>query len=555
MTTVDLTSVSLGGTGSGTTRTFDYGDQNGVNFTLTMTVEGASDSGNPGGPALTGSNVSGRLEYSTGNGPGTTGGIRVNRITITSNRALDNLSWGVFGISGSPGEYIAVISNGGSQSGMGAGATGTVSWSNLDGATSVSFDYWSESDGNNACFGPIGNAVLTTGGGDDDDGDTYIRPGTVYATGAPTTVGVYEGTVSISDANGFVEAVPVRFEVLPGNPPVLTSPNNQTNDVGDAISLQLSSTNPNSHTLVYSATNLPAPLQIDEGTGLITGTLTTSGSYEVELVVKDEWGQCSTVFIDWDVSGEDDTNIDDITGPVVMGRYTGTGPQLPLEPLTARRTIDTYSTTEIDEKDAATLTTIRDGIIEAHNTLKKLKDYLADLISNAAPSLHYTVSSRRLSISGGDGVTLPLVTSENDGMMSASDKEKLGAIVSTTNHISSPGNYSESTADGDMGYRRLNLGGIAAAFPLTSPLEILAENSSGTRELARLKNALGDSKFIFRIGAHGGAEAFMYDGSGNLAVFIQCNDGSLNIELDDLPTSSPGGSNKIWNDGGTLKIT
>lgn len=380
MTTVDLTSISLGGTGSGTTRTFDYGTHGGLNFTLTMTVEGASDSGNPGGPALTGNNVSGRLEYSTGNGPGTTGGIRVNRITITSNRPLDGLKWGVFGISGSPGEHIAVTTPSATQSGMGAGSTGTIAWTGLNGETSVSFDYWSESDGNNACFGPIGNADLTVGGGDDDDGDTYIREGTVFATGAPTTVGVYEGFVNISDANGFVVAVPVRFEVLPGDPPVITSPTDQANDVGDVVSLTLSSTNPQSQTLEYLAANLPVGLDIDSATGEISGTITSPGRYEVELVSKDENGQCSTVVIDWEVDGEDETDIENITGPTVIGRYSGTGAKQELTPQIARETIGVYSKSQTDDKDAATLVTIRGGILEDYDTLEKLRAYLKGLI-------------------------------------------------------------------------------------------------------------------------------------------------------------------------------
>ena len=63
---------------------------------------------------------------------------------------------------------------------------------------------------------------------------------------------------------------------------------------------------------------------------------------------------------------------------------------------------------------------------------------------------------------------------------------------------------------------------------------------------------------------------FFYDNSGDLKAIIQMGTGGAlsisgdsilmnvstgNLTFDGLPTSDPGGSGRVWNDGGTLKIT
>ena len=206
MTTVDLTSINLAGDGPGTTQVYDYGTQGGENFTLTMIVAGSPSAGNPGGPFLSGRNIGGRTEFTCGNGPGVSSGIRVNRITLQSNRGLDAIEWGVYGIAGSGIEEISFISNGGSASGLGSGSLGTITWENLNGATEVYFEYSSNSDGNNMATGPIGDAELRAEAG----GETYIIPGFVRLVGTGTEPGVFDRVISIADENGFVGAVPIR---------------------------------------------------------------------------------------------------------------------------------------------------------------------------------------------------------------------------------------------------------------------------------------------------------------------------------------------------------
>lgn len=372
MTTVNLTSINLAGDGPGVVQNYDYGDQAGLNFTLTMRVIGSPDAGNPGGPALTGNNVGGRTEYSTGNGPGVSSGVRVNRVVLESNRPLDSIDWGVFGMSGAPGEYISFISHNGSSSGMGAGSLGTVAFDNLGGATEVYFEYGSESSGNNTVFGPIGDAVLTVSGG---GGQTYIQPGEIKIVGTPTWPGVYAAVVSVSDSNGYVGAVPIRFEVETGAGPVMTALANQAGLAGTVIALPVVATSPQGLDLTFEAENLPPGLSIDPDTGVIGGTLDGHGIYTVEISVKDEYGSCATQILEWTVTGGNPVSLDNLTGPVVLLRESPTaGPWEAAPPAQARRVIDVHSTGETQSRDTAILETVRGGVAEPLDTLKKISD-------------------------------------------------------------------------------------------------------------------------------------------------------------------------------------
>lgn len=73
----------------------------------------------------------------------------------------------------------------------------------------------------------------------------------------------------------------------PAVTPVLTNPGNQSGLVGTAVSLQLSASDPNGDPLGYGASGLPPGLAINPTTGLISGTPTTSGIYNVVAAASD----------------------------------------------------------------------------------------------------------------------------------------------------------------------------------------------------------------------------------------------------------------------------
>ena len=83
----------------------------------------------------------------------------------------------------------------------------------------------------------------------------------------------------------------VRIGVAPvANPqtmPTLVNPGAQSTARGSSVSLQLAATDPNGDLMRFAATGLPAGLSLNATTGLITGSPSTAGSFNVVLAVSD----------------------------------------------------------------------------------------------------------------------------------------------------------------------------------------------------------------------------------------------------------------------------
>ncbi|HEX4788272.1 MAG TPA: discoidin domain-containing protein [Actinospica sp.] len=87
-----------------------------------------------------------------------------------------------------------------------------------------------------------------------------------------------------------------------GNTVSVGNPGAQGWTVGTAVNLQISATDSASgQTLTYAATGLPAGVSVNSGTGLISGTPTTSGSGSATLTVKDGTGAAGTAAFSWTV--------------------------------------------------------------------------------------------------------------------------------------------------------------------------------------------------------------------------------------------------------------
>lgn len=88
----------------------------------------------------------------------------------------------------------------------------------------------------------------------------------------------------------------------PATVPVLTNPGNRSTAAGAAVSLQLAATDPNGDVLGYGASGLPPGVGINGTTGLISGTPTTAGTYDVVASASDGVNSATARFV-WTVTG------------------------------------------------------------------------------------------------------------------------------------------------------------------------------------------------------------------------------------------------------------
>ena len=130
-------------------------------------------------------------------------------------------------------------------------------------------------------------------------GATGLPPGlnvnnaTGLISGVPTTLGNYSVTLTATNDGGTGKATLALSIVR--NLPVVTSPQAATAQVGIPFGYQTTATN---NPTSFSATNLPPGLFINGGTGVISGTPTTVGTYAVALVAsKASGGNSTTVTI------------------------------------------------------------------------------------------------------------------------------------------------------------------------------------------------------------------------------------------------------------------
>ena len=88
-----------------------------------------------------------------------------------------------------------------------------------------------------------------------------------------------------------------------GNTVTVTSPGNQTGTVGTAASVQVqASDSASGQTLTYGASGLPPGLSDNPATGLISGTPTTAGTYDVTVTARDGTGATGSAPFTWTIN-------------------------------------------------------------------------------------------------------------------------------------------------------------------------------------------------------------------------------------------------------------
>ena len=147
-----------------------------------------------------------------------------------------------------------------------------------------------------------GDAVALQISGSDPDGDalSWSASGLPAGLSINTTTGLISGTLAYDSAGAYSvhvsatdgelsDAASFTWTITNNRAPAVTNPGNQSDTEGDAVSLQISGSDPDGHTLSWSASGLPAGLSINTTTGLISGTLAYdgAGAYSVHVSATD----------------------------------------------------------------------------------------------------------------------------------------------------------------------------------------------------------------------------------------------------------------------------
>ncbi|MEU2713324.1 putative Ig domain-containing protein [Streptomyces sp. NPDC007205] len=86
-----------------------------------------------------------------------------------------------------------------------------------------------------------------------------------------------------------------------GNTVTVTNPGSQSTTTGGSVSLQIHATDSAGAALTYSASGLPTGLSVNSSTGLISGTASTAGTYQVTVTAKDSTGASGSTSFTWTV--------------------------------------------------------------------------------------------------------------------------------------------------------------------------------------------------------------------------------------------------------------
>lgn len=124
--------------------------------------------------------------------------------------------------------------------------------------------------------------------------------GAITGTLPAGSAGSYSVTIGVNDSN-YVGTT--TFSWVVDSPVAITTPDDQTNNEGDTVSLTVLATDSTSGTLSFTAANLPSGLSINSSSGAITGTISAGGSWQPTVTATDGT-YTNTISFAWDVSSQ-----------------------------------------------------------------------------------------------------------------------------------------------------------------------------------------------------------------------------------------------------------
>ncbi|WP_031159520.1 putative Ig domain-containing protein [Streptomyces durhamensis] len=133
-----------------------------------------------------------------------------------------------------------------------------------------------------------GNLYDVTSGSNGSCSTSYFCTATAGYDG-PTGWGTPNGTAAFTAGSSS------------GNTVNVTNPGSQSTTTGSSVSLQIHASDSAGAALTYSASGLPTGLSVDSSTGLISGTASTAGTYQVTVTAKDSTGASGSASFTWTV--------------------------------------------------------------------------------------------------------------------------------------------------------------------------------------------------------------------------------------------------------------
>ncbi|MDW3219604.1 MAG: lysyl oxidase family protein [Acidimicrobiales bacterium] len=140
-------------------------------------------------------------------------------------------------------------------------------------------------------------SVDGVGGGNSTVG-TITTGGLYVAPASPPPGDDVIVRATLDDDPSIHDEVTITIDPVPNNAPVMVDPGDQASTIGDAVNLPIGATDPDGDPFTFAATGLPTGTSIHPTTGVITGTVTTTGTFPV-TVTTDDGTDTADVDFDW----------------------------------------------------------------------------------------------------------------------------------------------------------------------------------------------------------------------------------------------------------------
>jgi len=144
-----------------------------------------------------------------------------------------------------------------------------------------------------------------------------INSATGVISGTPTVEQTATVVVTVTDELDATSFDSFEWLVLDGNPPVMQPVGRQVDETGVAVSIPVVLSE--GAATAYTAANLPPGVQINANTGVLSGTPTAAGVYQVTVTASDQLGLEDSTSFEWVIVGGSGGGV----GGAAIESYTG----------------------------------------------------------------------------------------------------------------------------------------------------------------------------------------------------------------------------------------